>query len=161
MDNIYNAGAAIGELRRLSGLTWEQLSSIFAISRRSLHLWASGKLMIEYEDHLQRVLDVVRKIDRGCSNKNRAALFSVLEGEETSFDLLIKKEYEKVIVLLGEGCIKRVSVPKLSKEERDKRVPPPPWMLIGALQDRIHTNSKLLQSSPVAKSIKYNSSGKC
>lgn len=69
MNNIYNAGAAIGELRHLSGLTWEQLSSIFAISRRSLHLWASGKSMIECEDHLQRVLDVVRKIDKGCSRR--------------------------------------------------------------------------------------------
>ena len=39
------AGAAIGELRRLSGLTWDQLARIFSVSRRSLHFWASGKPM--------------------------------------------------------------------------------------------------------------------
>ena len=36
------AGTAIGELRRLSGLTWDQLARLFNVSRRSLHFWASG-----------------------------------------------------------------------------------------------------------------------
>ena len=36
---------AIAELRRLSGLTWDQLARLFNVSRRALHFWASGKPM--------------------------------------------------------------------------------------------------------------------
>src|SRR4051812_580671 len=40
-----SAGAAIAELRRLTGFTWDQLARLFHVSRRSLHFWASGKIM--------------------------------------------------------------------------------------------------------------------
>ena len=45
VSSIAPSGAAIGELRRLSGLTWDQLARLFNLSRRSLHFWASGKPM--------------------------------------------------------------------------------------------------------------------
>ena len=38
-----NTRQAISELRRISGLTWEQLGELFEVSRRSVHFWASGK----------------------------------------------------------------------------------------------------------------------
>ena len=60
------AGAVIGELRRLSGLTWDQLARLLGVSRRSVHFWASGKPMAQSnEEHLRRLLAVVRKVDRG------------------------------------------------------------------------------------------------
>jgi DNA-binding transcriptional regulator YiaG len=34
---------AVNELRKLSGLTWEQLATLFNVSRRSVHFWASGQ----------------------------------------------------------------------------------------------------------------------
>src|SRR2546428_13805112 len=37
------AGPAIMELRRLSGMTWEQLASLFEVTRRTVHFLASGK----------------------------------------------------------------------------------------------------------------------
>jgi DNA-binding transcriptional regulator YiaG len=71
------AGSAIAELRRLSGLTWDQLARLFDVSRRSLHFWASGKAMTpSNEEHLQRVLGAVRKIDRGSAGANREALLA-------------------------------------------------------------------------------------
>jgi len=63
-----DAGTAIAELRRRSGLTWDQLARLFEVSRRSVHFWASGKVMAAaHEEHLQRVLAAVRRLDRGSS----------------------------------------------------------------------------------------------
>src|SRR5262245_15054918 len=36
-----STGSAVMEIRRLSGLTWEQLSALMGVARRSLHFWAS------------------------------------------------------------------------------------------------------------------------
>src|SRR6185503_7037508 len=38
-------GPAIMEIRRLSGMTWEQLANLFEVSRRTVHFWASGKAL--------------------------------------------------------------------------------------------------------------------
>ncbi len=146
------AGAAIAELRRLSGLTWEQLARMFSVSRRSLHFWASGKPMAaSNEEHLQRALAVLRKIDRGAASANRTALLGVREDGTIPFDLLVSGEYERVVSLLGTGDGRRVSPTKLSKDARAARAPRPPEDLVGALQDRIHpTSGRLLAAKPIA-----------
>ena len=83
------AGAVIGELRRLSGLTWDQLARLFGVSRRSVHFWASGKPMApSNEEHLRRLLAVVRKVDRGSARANRAILLGADEDGISLFDLL-------------------------------------------------------------------------
>jgi len=146
------AGAAIGELRRLSGFTWDQLARIFNVSRRSLHFWASGKPMApSNEEHLQRVLAVLRKIDRGAASANRTALLGVREDGSIPFDLLVNGDYERALSLLGPGDGRRVSPPKLSEEARAARAPRAPEELVGALQDRIHpTSGRLLAAKPIA-----------
>ena len=35
----------LGELRRLTGLTWDALARVFGVSRRAVHLWANGGRM--------------------------------------------------------------------------------------------------------------------
>jgi DNA-binding transcriptional regulator YiaG len=145
------AGAAIGELRRLSGLTWDQLARMFNVSRRSLHFWASGKPMTpSNEEHLHRVLAVLRKIDRGAASANRTALLGVCEDGSLPFDLLVEGDYERVISLLGPGGGRHVSPPKLDEAARAARAPRPPEELVGALQDRIHpTSGRLLAAKPI------------
>jgi len=149
------AGAAIGELRRLSGLTWDQLARLFNVSRRSLHFWASGKAMAaDNEEHLQRLISVVRKIDRGTASANRAVLFGVREDGNIPFDLLVDGEYERVLLLLGSGEARRTSSAKLSEEARAARAPRPPEELVGALQDRIHREGGTARA---AKSVRVRS----
>jgi transcriptional regulator with XRE-family HTH domain len=139
VDSTRSGGAALGELRRLSGLTWDQLSRIFGVSRRSLHFWASGKAMAApNEEHLQRLLVVVRRIDRGSASANRAALFGAREDGRIPFDLLTAGEYERVVSLLGTGGIGPAPRPKLSAQARTTRAPSAPDELVGALQDRVH-----------------------
>ena len=149
------AGVAIGELRRLTGLTWDQLARVFNVSRRSLHFWASGKPMAPgNEEHLQRVLAVVRKIDRGLASANRIALLGAREDGSIPFDLLIAGDYERILALLGSGEARRASPTKLSEKARAARAPRPPEELVGALQDRIHRESGVVRA---AKSVRGRS----
>jgi DNA-binding transcriptional regulator YiaG len=149
------AGAAIGELRRLTGLTWEQLARFFNVSRRSLHFWASGKAMTpSNEEHLQRLLAVVRKIDRGSASENRTLLLSVREDGNLPIDLLAAGDYERVVASIGPGNGRKTVPPsKLSPEAQAARKPRPPEELVGALQDRIHpTSGNLLAARPIVTS---------
>lgn len=142
------AGAAVGELRRLSGFTWEQLARLFNVSRRSLHFWASGKPMAPgNEEHLQRLLAVVRKIDRGSASANRAVLLGVREDGSLPLDLLAAGDYDRALALLGPGEARRAAPPKLSDDARAARAPRPPEEFVGALQDRIHPTSGRLRAA--------------
>ena len=52
------APTVIAQLRRLTGLTWEQLAYLFGVSRQSVHFWASGGTMTAaHRLHLERVID--------------------------------------------------------------------------------------------------------
>ncbi|WP_156040808.1 XRE family transcriptional regulator [Chondromyces apiculatus] len=149
------AGAAIGELRRRSGLTWDQLARLFNVSRRSMHFWASGKPMASSnEEHLQRLLAVVRKVDRGSASANRAVLLGVREDGSLPFDLLAAGDYDRVLALLGPGESPRVSPPKISAEARVARAPRPPEELVDALHDRIHREGGTARA---AKSVRVRS----
>lgn len=140
--NVAPAGTAIAELRRLSGLTWDQLADLFKVSRRALHFWASGKAMTpSNEEHLQRLLAVVREIDRGFACTNRSLLLGAREDGTIPLDLLASEQYERVVALLGPGGARRLRPPKLSAEAMAARAPRPPEELVGALQDRVHAAS--------------------
>jgi DNA-binding transcriptional regulator YiaG len=146
------AGTAIAELRRLSGFTWEQFARLFNVSRRSLHFWASGKAMTPaHEEHLGRLLLVVRKIDRGSASANRAELLAVRDDGSILFDLLANRKYDRVFSLLGPGDAKRVVAPKLSDEAMAARAPRPPEELVDALQDRVHRETGIARA---AKSVR-------
>jgi len=151
VSSTHPAGAAIGELRRVSGLTWEQLARLFGVSRRSLHFWASGKPMTpSNEEHLQRVLAVLRKVDRGSRSATRTALLGGREDGTIPFDLLAAGDYERVVLLLGLGGSSRLVPTKVSDESRAIRAPLPPEKLVGALQDRVHPASgRLLAAKPI------------
>jgi DNA-binding transcriptional regulator YiaG len=137
-----NPGTAIAELRRLSGFTWEQLSRLFSVSRRSLHFWASGKAMApSNEEHLQRLVSTLRKVDRGAASANRAALLSACSDGSLPFDLLTAGDYDRVISLLGPGESRPALRPRVSPEARTGRAPRPPAERVDALQDRIHRDA--------------------
>lgn len=151
-----HAGAAIGELRRLSGLSWDQLAHLFKVSRRALHFWASGKAMApSNEEHLQRLLSRIRQIDRGSASANRTALLAAQNGGEIPLDLLAQGQYDRAVALLGPGQLRPVHAPRLSATAAAARAPRPPEELVGALQDRVHpTSGRLL----AAKAVRINRS---
>lgn len=123
------ASVSLAELRRLSGLNWEQLASIFGVSRRAIHFWASGKPMARSnEEHLYQLLAFVRRIDRGSVAENRAALLEALDIKPAAVDLLARYDYKRAT-----SPASRVSAPV-----RLARKPSPPDELVGALHDTVH-----------------------
>jgi transcriptional regulator with XRE-family HTH domain len=148
--------AAIAELRRLSGFTWDQLARLFNVSRRSLHFWASGKAMTPAnEEHLQRVLAVLRKMDRGSAATNRSALLSVRDDGVIPFDLLADGRYDTAAAILGHGhAVARAVRPSLSEDAKLARAPRSPEELVGALHDRVHRETGTARA---AKSVRTRS----
>ena len=144
------------ELRRLSGFTWEQLARLFKVSRRSLHFWASGKAMTPMnEEHLQRLLAAVRKVDRGSASANRAVLLVARNDGTLPFDLLAEGQYERVVSLLHSGeAFARPRPPQLSGEAKAARAPRRPEELVDALQDRVHRERGIARA---ANSVKVRS----
>lgn len=145
-------GGAIAELRRLGGFTWEQIARLFQVSRRSIHFWASGKMMSpRHEEHLHRVLSVMRRIDRGSASANRAALFTEGVDNIAPFNSLAEAQYDLVISLLGHNQThRRIQAPEISADAMSARAPRPPEELVEALHDRVHpTSGRLLSSKPV------------
>jgi hypothetical protein len=133
------AADALLELRRLTGLTWEQIARLFDVARRSVHFWASGKpLSASKEEQLYRTLATIRRIDRGAASENRALLLSLHEGH-VPLDLLAAGRYDEVVALVGPGSGRlQRSLPPLSRETQAMRAPRPPSELIDALQDYVH-----------------------
>ncbi len=130
---------AICELRRISGLTWDQLAELFRVSRRTVQLWASGKhLDTKDERRLVRVLDIIRHADRGSARNTRAALFDSHEGT-SPIQMLIAGQYDDVRDALGEGPGRPSRVrTELDSEARMMRRPLPPEELYDAKTDPVH-----------------------
>lgn len=148
------SGAAIAELRRVSGFTWDQLSRLFGVTRRSLHFWASGKAMtVENQERLQHLLATVRQIDRGSATANRAVLMAARHDGTVPFDLLAEGQYKRVVSVLGQGSARpTITPPALSAAARAARRPRPTHELVNAAQDERVEKGRLLATKAIRTS---------
>ena len=113
---------AITEIRRISGLTFEQLAKVFAVTRRTLHLWVSGQRMQPAkQEHVQRTLAAIRRIDRGAPDLTLAALLG--DGAK-ALDLLAGGELSQFEELLGAGPVRRQPLSPTSEQALAERMPP-------------------------------------
>lgn len=156
IDATTMPNAAITELRRRSGLTWDQLARLFGVSRRSIHFWASGKaLNAANEERLGRMLAVVRYVDRGTAQATRAALITTQNDGVIPFDLLAKDAFDEVTERLGSGPQRSMpALVPLSAAARAARMPPPPDERVGALNNSVHRE---VGKSRVVKTVKVKS----
>lgn len=150
---IKSTQQAVNELRKLSGLTWEQLAILFDVSRRSVHFWASGQpLTSANEEKLNRILDVVEYISRSSASRNRSLLMGIADDGKSYLDLLAAGEYDRVKHLLGAGnAPAKPKLGQLSPAAEMSRLPPNPADLVDALQDSIHHE---VGKSRAAKSLR-------
>ena len=134
---------ALSELRRISGLTWDQLARLFSVSRRSVHFWASGKpLSAPNEEHLYELHGVVQRIRRNSASETRSVLFQSSLGK-IPFNLLADRKYQEVWELVGEGTFKTEPVRgELSKEAREARRPIAPKNLVSTDYTPVHLNKE-------------------
>jgi len=133
--------STIAELRRLSGLTWEQLAGALGVTRRTVHFWANGRpINLRNERHLHALLQAIRQADRGMARANREMLLAADEGT-CPLDLLAAHEYSDFLQQVGEGKGRRkLAREPLSPAAQSNRGPLPPEQLIDALQGRVHND---------------------
>ncbi|BDA66316.1 hypothetical protein RIVM261_051510 [Rivularia sp. IAM M-261] len=152
---------AVNELRKLSGLTWDQLAKIFNVSRRTMHFWASGQPLSSFnEENLNRLLGTIRYVDRGRADINRSLLISPGSDGKPLIDLLAIGEYKKVKQILGKGnAPQKPRLTSLSEDTRMSNMPPNPADLVDALQDSIHRDVGRTRIARTSRKRK-NDSGK-
>jgi DNA-binding transcriptional regulator YiaG len=65
-------------LHQQSGLTWDQLARLFGVSRRAVHLWATGSRMnATNSELLAELVNIVDSLPASDSSGRRAALLAV------------------------------------------------------------------------------------
>ena len=133
-----STGEAVMEIRRRSGLTWEELGNLFDVSRRSVHHWASGKpVSAKSERTIRRMLAAIRHLDRGSQSATRARLLAVDGSLGVSVVERLKQGH--FIDEGGRTDVRRTpeeSRVPLSRAAEDSRRPPAPALLVEAEQDR-------------------------
>jgi transcriptional regulator with XRE-family HTH domain len=144
---------AVNELRKLSGLTWEQLACLFDVSRRSVHFWSSGQpLAVAHEKKLNRILDAVQYISLGSASLNRSLLMGIGNDGKSYLELLAAGEYETVKRLLGASNARaKPQLAPLAPAAVAARIPANPADLVDVLQDPIHRE---VGKSRLAKSVR-------
>ena len=133
-----STGEAVLEIRRRSGLTWEELGDLFDVSRRRVHHWASGKsVSARSEWMIRRMLAAIRRLDQGQRSATRAKLLAVDQSLGVSALELLKGDHFIDAEAWGEGNRTPGYRPvPLSRVAQDARRPPAPALLLEADQDR-------------------------
>lgn len=155
--DLGDAASAVLEVRRISGLTWEQLASVLGVSRRAVHLWAAGRpLQPANEAVLRQVLTVVRLADREQPSATRRFLFGTTDASGNSiFELMQRRELDGAKALARSGSAPMpVVVPRgtVAPQEMATRRPPTPDVLAGALEEPIHKDlGRVLRTVKVPK----------
>ncbi len=139
----FRARDAIFELKRLSGLTWEELAGLLSVTRRSLHLWANGgRINAPNERRVRDLLVTMRELDRGTARENRALLLTPLQDRDmTVGELLQGQHFDAALKLVGRG--RRRAMPPPSSVAREARRKPEKLSAADRLAtsaDRIHTD---------------------
>lgn len=143
------ASTKLYELRRFTGLTWEQLAQMLGTSRRTLHLWANGgAISPANRERLGRTLAAIKNIDRGNATDNRDLLLRDAGDGGILLDVFSRGESDKAVALagVGPGRPDRALTP-LAAGERARRAPRPPVELLDARHDRLHDSDGKLVSA--------------
>ena len=95
------AAHALCEIRMRSGLSWEQIGTLFGRSRRGIMSWSNGaQLSATEERDVWRALEAVRHIDEDVvsSEATRDRILGT-DHDPSIFDLLAQRRYDEVLAL--------------------------------------------------------------
>lgn len=100
-----DASGAIFDLRRRSGLTVKQIADILGVSPKTIHNWQNGNVISSANmEHLGRILDAVRFVDRGEGALTRAMLLTSGNGSGILLEMLKNKRFAEFRALAGQGA---------------------------------------------------------
>jgi len=84
--------SSILEVKRRSGLTWNELASLFGVSRRALHNWAQGAQLNSLNaQRLADILEIIRGMDQGDERDTRAYMLSPSEYGRSPYEELLAR----------------------------------------------------------------------
>lgn len=140
-SEVEDAAALIAELRRLTGLTWAQISQLFDVSKRAPFHWASGKnISADHHQRLGKVVSLLRRADRGSAEENKKLLLSEAKDGQTFLDLLSSGQDDPFGELAGKGPGRKTLPGSLTSTARKLRV-----------SQHWGASAQLLQSSDVVE----------
>ena len=147
---VPSSARSILTIRQLANLTWDETAKIFGVSRRSVHLWANGRRpSSEQERKLNRVLGILSTYKTLAPSVLREKLMASAEPGTLFFDLLCEDKFEAFQALFSiEPKMEQYTVPSRSFETA-RHSPPPPTLLLDALQDRPVTPGKAVAKKSV------------
>lgn len=77
----------VKKLRLESGLTWDQISRLFGVSRRAVHLWASGgRMNAANEELLANLVALVEELPGVNPSEKRASILQPQPDGRSIFD---------------------------------------------------------------------------
>jgi len=107
------------ELRRLSGLSWEQIAAMLGVDRRSVHNWAAGKpIALKNQQRIGELLSFLQFMDRGAAHENVALLLAPTAAGPTLLQLLTEEEYRLAQHLVGKGSGRTVPASRVAGETK-------------------------------------------
>jgi transcriptional regulator with XRE-family HTH domain len=108
--------SAIYEIRRLSGLTWDELAEMFGVTRQAANDWANGKAMKPANAHkVQAVLSAFRALPRTSAPQVRIALLATLPSGERPLDLIRTGAIDAAMTGVA-GLLTRTTMPLAPRE---------------------------------------------
>jgi DNA-binding transcriptional regulator YiaG len=90
---------SVRSLHRRSGLTWDELAQVFAVSRRTLHNWSTGgKVSASHAQAISSVIRAVHQADTGNPELTRSKLLAPTEDGTTIYGRLVQQQSRPVSI---------------------------------------------------------------
>lgn len=99
-----DSSSIVRQLHKNSGLTWEQLARLFSVSRRAIHLWASGGNMTA--SHLEILRDFARLVSRAPTatpGETRDWLYGSGSDSHSPLEQFIEDHRRREVPIKGSG----------------------------------------------------------
>ncbi len=157
---IPTTSSALMEIRRLAGLTWQEMGDLFGVSRRSIHHWVSGKpLSAGHERRVRVVLGELRRVDAGSAQTNRDRLFTVSEGRGDSLFERLQAGETSVVPASGTEILPMRRPPQSRRGSTEKLETHSPFDLMETLPGRPPVKGKARGGRLIAKRSRSGKTG--
>ncbi|MHA6513014.1 helix-turn-helix domain-containing protein [Tessaracoccus sp. Z1128] len=101
----------IAELRALTGLTTDQVSRLFGVSRRSVHNWISGNAMSPLHEELAaKILAIVQVVPGSTPAERRAAMLDSSRGTSLFHQLVAARGEDMQLQVAGVSPRERIEL---------------------------------------------------
>ncbi|MBL8693721.1 MAG: hypothetical protein JNJ88_06440 [Planctomycetes bacterium] len=124
-------------IRRVGGLTWEEIADLSGVSRRAVHSWAAGESIApENEQKVRGIHAAILFVNRGFGGATRAALLRKHADGKSAYKFLRAARFEDAKALLGRGRgLVSQSVPFSANAQLSRRPVLRPWELLDAVPE--------------------------